>query len=210
MRNLISDADLGKETKDALFEEEMRKKRLEEKRRLENESFSLAKESDAKPIYLDVDEKTKEGLVRVDPAIAAVIKPHQIEGVKFIWDSVFEKVRMIKEGHKGSGCILAHCMGLGKTLQIVTLVHTLIVNRDLTNINRVLILVPVNVLINWRKEFAMWTHKCRQKLRIYELPTMRGNEVDLLRARINELNNWFEKGGVFLISYQMFSRLVQG
>lgn len=157
-----------------------------------------------------MDEETKKGIVQVDPSLAAVMKPHQVEGVKFIWDSVFEKITMIKKGHKGSGCILAHCMGLGKTFQVISLVHTLIVNRELTGIRRVLVLMPVNVLTNWRHEITMWTQRCREKLRVYELPTDRGNERDLVRARVAELEKWFDRGGVFLISYAMFVRLVQG
>lgn len=117
---------------------------------------------------------------------------------------------MIKKGHKGSGCILAHCMGLGKTFQVISLVHTLIVNRELTGIRRVLVLMPVNVLTNWRHEIAMWTQRCREKMRVYELPSDRGNERDLVRARVAELEKWFDRGGVFLISYAMFVRLVQG
>ena len=41
----------------------------------------------------------------------------QAKGVKFMWDSCFESVKMAEKG-PGGGCILAHCMGLGKTLQV--------------------------------------------------------------------------------------------
>ncbi|KAL7979899.1 hypothetical protein Chor_004368, partial [Crotalus horridus] len=36
--------------------------------------------------------------------------------VQFMWDCCCESVRKTKKS-SGSGCILAHCMGLGKTLQ---------------------------------------------------------------------------------------------
>lgn len=34
-----------------------------------------------------------------------------------MWDSCFESVKMATTT-RGGGCILAHCMGLGKTLQV--------------------------------------------------------------------------------------------
>jgi transcriptional regulator ATRX len=34
-----------------------------------------------------------------------------------MWDALFESVERAKK-NKGSGCILAHCMGLGKTMQV--------------------------------------------------------------------------------------------
>lgn len=135
--------------------------------------------------------------MQVDPSIARVLKPHQIEGIKFMWDSCFEKVEMVKKGHKGSGCMLAHCMGLGKTLQVIAFVHTLLTNRDLTRIKKVLILVPVNVLTNWRKEFNHWTRDCQKRISIFELPIEKNKEKDVVRARLGELQRWQKQGGVF-------------
>lgn len=161
------------------------------------------------PLFLDIDATRKEPLIQVDPNIVKFLKPHQIEGVKFIWDSCFEKVKMIQDGHKGSGCILAHCMGLGKTLQIVALVHTLIANSHLTNVKRVLILLPINVLTNWRNEFDKWTKNCKTKMKLFDLPDNKGLHKDLMRARLNELDKW-SKGGVLMIGYTMYARLVEG
>ena len=46
------------------------------------------------------------------------LKPHQVEGVQFLWDCTVETAARAKDT-KGSGAILAHCMGLGKTLQVL-------------------------------------------------------------------------------------------
>lgn len=35
-----------------------------------------------------------------------------------MWDCCCESVRKVEKS-AGSGCILAHCMGLGKTLQVI-------------------------------------------------------------------------------------------
>lgn len=54
----------------------------------------------------------------VVPAILGKhLQHHQVEGVKFMHDSAVVQ---------GKGCVLAHCMGLGKTLQAVTLISTLL------------------------------------------------------------------------------------
>lgn len=80
-------------------------------------------------LVLDFDPKTKEELVTVDKQIVTKLKPHQVKGVKFMWDACFESIERLKD-HPGSGCILAHCMGLGKSLQVVTLVHTILTHKS--------------------------------------------------------------------------------
>lgn len=75
-----------------------------------------------------------------------------VEGVKFLWNQVFESTNRIElsyenynqEDRGGSGAILAHCMGLGKTLTTIVLLHTLFRYPKLTHVHRVLILSPLN------------------------------------------------------------------
>ena len=62
---------------------------------------------------------SRAGLVPVvvDPHLGKQLRPHQREGVQFMYDCLLG-VRQFE----GNGCILADEMGLGKTLQAVTLV----------------------------------------------------------------------------------------
>jgi len=81
-------------------------------------------------LILDVDPETKEPVIEVDTSIVRHLKPHQAEGIKFMYNACFESIEMIKENKVPGGCILAHCMGLGKTLQVCTghTTHCLLLN----------------------------------------------------------------------------------
>jgi SNF2 family DNA or RNA helicase len=50
--------------------------------------------------------------VYLNKALAARLKPHQVEGVRFMWREL-----TVPDDENGQGCILAHTMGLGKTAQ---------------------------------------------------------------------------------------------
>ena len=60
--------------------------------------------------------------VVVDPVLSSILRPHQREGVKFMFDCV-----MGTRIPFSNGCIMADEMGLGKTLQCITLMWTLLV-----------------------------------------------------------------------------------
>ena len=158
------------------------------------------------PFCLDMDPVTEEPLVTVDKELARVLKKHQLDGIQFMWDACYDMVGMIEKGDKGNGCVLAHCMGLGKTLQVVTLVHTLLAHSDKTLTKRVLILVPKNVLTNWRAEFAKWTRSCKYKFNLFEMPYDLGKST--IDSRQVELERWFEQGGVCIMGYAIFTALV--
>jgi len=59
--------------------------------------------------------------VVVDPILARHLRPHQKEGVKFLYECI-----MGLKPFNGNGAILADEMGLGKTLTVITLIWTLL------------------------------------------------------------------------------------
>ena len=61
--------------------------------------------------------------VVVDPLLCTVLRPHQREGVKFMYECVTGS-----RIENFNGCIMADEMGLGKTLQCIALMWTLLVN----------------------------------------------------------------------------------
>ncbi|KAK0611185.1 P-loop containing nucleoside triphosphate hydrolase protein [Immersiella caudata] len=92
--------------------------------------------------------------VVIDPRLAKVLRPHQIEGVKFMYRCV---TGMIDE--KANGCIMADEMGLGKTLQCITLLWTLLKqspDAGKTTIQKAIVACPSSLVRNWANELVKW------------------------------------------------------
>ncbi|KAG8280513.1 hypothetical protein J6590_080704 [Homalodisca vitripennis] len=76
----------------------------------------------------------------------------KIGGVRFLFDNVVESLERFKTS-SGFGCILAHSMGLGKTLQVVSFCDVFL---RYTEGKTILCIMPINTLQNWMAEFNMW------------------------------------------------------
>ncbi|KAI1786543.1 P-loop containing nucleoside triphosphate hydrolase protein [Ganoderma leucocontextum] len=98
--------------------------------------------------------------VVVDPVLARHLRPHQKEGIQFLYECV-----MGLRKHEGQGCILADEMGMGKTLQTITLVWTLLKQNPYAGagsvVGKVLIVCPVSLINNWKSEFHKWLGRDR-------------------------------------------------
>uniref|UniRef100_A0A9J8APM5 DNA helicase n=1 Tax=Cyprinus carpio carpio TaxID=630221 RepID=A0A9J8APM5_CYPCA len=191
IRKIIKDDKLRTETRDALKEEEERRKHV---------TCPITTK-----LVLDEDEETKEPLVQVHRNLVTKLKPHQVDGVQFMWDCCCESVRKVEKS-SGSGCILAHCMGLGKTLQVVTFLHTLLLCEKL-NFSTALVVCPLNTVLNWLNEFEKWQEglKDEESLEVTELATVKRPQ-----ERAYALQRWQEDGGVMIIGYEMYRNLTQG
>ena len=159
IKKVIKDKNLADETKTAAAVERDRRDRIKERQAKYNEMFGKhedkEKDAIATECVLDFDEETKEVLVEVDKKLVKKLKPHQVGGIKFMWDCCFESLAQIKAKKIPGGAILGHCMGLGKTLQSVTLIHTVMANPKV-KVNRTMVICPVNVVKNWADEFGIY------------------------------------------------------
>ena len=160
IKRVIKDKNLADETKTAAAVEKERRERMKERQEKYNEMFGKHsdREKDAaiEECVLDFNEETKEILVEVDKRLVKKLKPHQVDGIKFMWDCCFESLAQIKAKKIPGGAILAHCMGLGKTLQSVAMIHTVMSNPKV-KVDRTMVICPVNVVKNWADEFGEFT-----------------------------------------------------
>ncbi|XP_034036067.1 DNA repair and recombination protein RAD54-like [Thalassophryne amazonica] len=91
--------------------------------------------------------------VVVDPVLGHILRPHQREGVKFMWDCVTG--RRIPQSY---GCIMADEMGLGKTLQCIALMWTLLRQSPdaKPEIDKAIVVSPSSLVRNWNSEVIKW------------------------------------------------------
>ncbi len=153
IRKILDDKELDIQTKNAIAAERERRKRIAENQQKYNDT--LLEQSSSLPIeqtpnsnprlILELDKTTNEPLIEVSSKLVEQMKVHQCDGVRFLWNNVFESLDAIqKKKHAGNGCILAHCMGLGKTLQVISFIHTIFNYNNLTNVKTCLVLCPIN------------------------------------------------------------------
>ncbi|XP_065852445.1 protein CHROMATIN REMODELING 20 isoform X2 [Euphorbia lathyris] len=220
IRRILDDAELGEETQRKIAIEKERQERLKslkvqftDRSKMTSsvkcngtlhEGASVEVLGDAASGYIvNVVREKGEEAVRIPPSISAKLKVHQVAGIRFMWENIIQTIGKVKSGDRGLGCILAHTMGLGKTFQVIAFLYTAMRSVDL-GLKTALIVTPVNVLHNWRKEFMKWRPSELKPLRVFMLE-------DVPRDRRAELlAKWRAKGGVFIIGYSAFRNLSLG
>lgn len=96
--------------------------------------------------------------VVIDPRLAKILRPHQVEGVKFLYKCTTGQIVP-----KAFGCIMADEMGLGKTLQCIALLWTLLKQSPQGSANatiqKCVIVCPSSLVRNWANELDKWLGK---------------------------------------------------
>ncbi|KAM3726005.1 Transcriptional regulator ATRX [Dirofilaria immitis] len=137
-----------------------------------------------------------------------VLQPHQLGGIRFMYGNIIESMKDYAKS-PGFGCILAHAMGLGKTIQIITFTDIFV---RTTNAKKVLIIVPVNTIQNWYSEFEKWlpdrVTEAGENIRPFVVWLL-SDAVKTNEQRAELIQKWHTNGGILLIGYDMFRLLVQ-
>ncbi|CAI4055412.1 DNA-dependent ATPase RDH54 SKDI_02G1790 [Saccharomyces kudriavzevii IFO 1802] len=146
--------------------------------------------------------------VIVDPLVGKFLRPHQREGVKFMYDCVMGLARPSFEDQNSdakslvlendsdiSGCLLADDMGLGKTLMSITLIWTLIRQDPFASkvpcsqsgiplsglCKKTLVVCPVTLIGNWKREFGKWLNLSR--IGVLTLSSRNSPDMDKMAVR---------------------------
>ncbi|XP_023939975.2 uncharacterized protein LOC112047188 [Bicyclus anynana] len=205
IRKVINRKALSLSTVTANMEESQRKQRLAMRQTQLREILGCEEGVNVVVINdelcLEYDFDTLQPVVTVHPFFTKVMKAHQYEGVKFMWDACFESVEQVQSGHPGGGCILAHCMGLGKTLQVLALLHTVLTNPQV-GMQRVLVCCPLSTVLNWVDEIHKWIGPVTGKIKVFEL-----SKLKKTYERAYQLEDWYNGGGIFIIGYELFRSL---
>lgn len=165
-------------------------------------------------VLVNVGHADDEEDIFLAPQLARAVKPHQIGGIRFMYANVVESRKKF-DTSRGVGCILAHSMGLGKTLQVIAFTDIFL---STTSAKKVLIIVPINTLQNWVAEFDHWIpkqpsvaeswsgdHKDVQYRR-FKVFVM--HDCKTLLSRSKEILLWKKEGGVLLMGYEMYRIIV--
>ncbi|KAF8844599.1 hypothetical protein BDN67DRAFT_994336 [Paxillus ammoniavirescens] len=142
--------------------------------------------------------------VVIDPRLSKVLRPHQVEGVKFLYRCT---TGMMVDNQYG--CIMADEMGLGKTLQCIALLWTLIKqspHASKPTIEKCIIACPSSLVKNWANELVKWLGKDAISALAID---GKGGKAELLE----KVGRWVEARGrnvtqpVMIVSYETLRTL---
>uniref|UniRef100_A0A3Q2TIX6 RAD54 like 2 n=1 Tax=Fundulus heteroclitus TaxID=8078 RepID=A0A3Q2TIX6_FUNHE len=163
-------------------------------------------------VLVNLNHPAAEEDIFLSPQLARAVKPHQIGGIRFLYDNLVESLELFGNS-SGFGCILAHSMGLGKTLQVISFIDVLFRH---TQAHTVLAIVPVNTLQNWLSEFNTWvpppealppdTDPALVAPRAFKVHIL-NDEHKNTASRAKVVEDWSRDGGVLLMGYEMYRLL---
>ncbi|KAK0737051.1 hypothetical protein B0T21DRAFT_383112 [Apiosordaria backusii] len=188
-------------TQQQLAEFDRRRRRLQEEIAVEG-----IVPSEMARLIVNETKEEEDALIFINSYTGSKIKDHQIDGVRFMWNQVVVSRQ---------GCLLAHTMGLGKTMQVITLLVIIAeasasedpsvreqIPKRLQE-SKTLILCPSGLVDNWVEEVNMWAPGGSLG------PLYQVSSSMSLGDRRSIIRKWAADGGVLVIGYPLFCTLVE-
>ena len=189
----------------------------EARRRLEIESGALQHEPGKKrdEVVVNPGKLASNKFIYLDPRFGRgrLLMPHQIDGLRFLWREI------TADQDEPQGCLLAHTMGLGKTIQVLALLVVLACSGNSSDPathcqvpphlqkSHTLILCPPGLIDNWYDEILTWIPESLSPL-LGEVRKVTAN-IKNTQDRIWAVKDWSELSqGILLMPYSIFKDLV--
>ena len=162
---------------------------------------------------LGISDKTEDPMAKfpnvpvvIDPKLAKILRPHQREGIRFLYRCTAGLVHP-----KAKGCIMADEMGLGKTLQCLTLMWTLLKQgpRGKKTIEKCIVVCPSSLVRNWANEIDKWLGVGVLNSLAIDGKSTKGSSIG------DAIENWADATGngivspVLIISYETLRRNIE-
>lgn len=181
------------------------KRQKEDEARTQQNSRYLMHAGD---IAINPGKQQDEEFVFINETTCKVLKEHQVDGVRFLWREIVRE----QDDSQAAGCLLSHTMGLGKTMQVITLLRTIMeaANGPKTSKlvppslrqSRTLILCHPGLVANWQAEFKKWVPEEANHL-LGRVETLAASAT-----RHERLQYWQDHGGVLIVGYNLFRAIV--
>jgi hypothetical protein len=143
-----------------------------------------------------LDEAGKQHSYELPRRLATVLRPHQHDGLEFAWQRLVGNAdELPADDASGLGAVLAHAMGLGKTLTTLSLLVAVLRHQPRS---RFLLIVPKRAVDVWRAEYQRWRLHRVLPLHIAE------TRFELADA----IADWRVDGGALLLSRSTYSNVV--
>lgn len=165
---------------------------------------------DKSRLIINEAKQEDQPFIYVNEETGKRIKDHQVDGVRFLWNQIAldEEVRQ--------GCLLAHTMGLGKTMQVITFLVAIQeaaksadpavvaqIPRDLRE-SKTLVLCPAGLVDNWMDELLIWAPRG-----IFG-PIRKIEALLSPEERRQVVHTWKQEGGILITGYNMLRKVVEG
>ncbi|KAK9054583.1 hypothetical protein SSX86_025662 [Deinandra increscens subsp. villosa] len=155
---------------------------------------------DIEPLILWQPENSEDGdcsliPIEVDHILVKFLRPHQREGVQFMFECVTGLC-----SPDINGCILADDMGLGKTLQSITLLYTLLRQGfdGKPVVKKAIIVTPTSLVSNWEAEIQKWVGE-----RVKLVALCESSRDDVISS-IDQFRSPHSRLQVLIVSYETF------
>ncbi|CAH2059626.1 unnamed protein product [Thlaspi arvense] len=127
----------------------------------------------------------------IHPRHEKEMRPHQIEGFKFLSNNL--------GADEPGGCILAHAPGSGKTFLLISFLQSFMAMDPQA---KPLIVLPKGIIESWKREFTLWAVENTLLLDFYSA------KAESRKQQLDVLRQWVEQRSILFLGYQQFARII--